>query len=67
MVEIEDLLQREYDVECMGQVVRMKPIKAWKLKPAGRKGVVIAMFKCPDGKVVRKAIAKVDEEGNIIA
>jgi hypothetical protein len=27
---------------------------------------VMALFKTPDGKTVRKVIAKVDEQGNII-
>ena len=65
-MSLEALLQKEYDVECNGQIVKLKPLKAWTLQPKGRKGVVIGLFRCPDGKVVRKAIAKVDEAGNII-
>ena len=67
MVTMQELLQKEYDVECDGQVVKLKPLKAWTLQPKGRKGVVIGLFKCPNGKTVRKAIAKIDETGNIVS
>jgi hypothetical protein len=52
--------EREYDVECDGQITRLRPMKVWVLAPKGRKGVVIGLFKCPSGKVVRKAIGKTD-------
>ncbi|OYT25901.1 MAG: hypothetical protein B6V02_02685 [Thermoprotei archaeon ex4572_64] len=35
-------------------------MKAWILAPKGRKGVIIGLFKCPNGKTVRKAIGKVE-------
>ncbi len=62
MVTLEDLAKKEYEVEGR----RLKPTKVWKVQPKGRKGFVMALFKTPDGKTVRKVIAKVDEQGNII-
>ncbi len=62
MVSLEDLAKREYEVEGR----KLKPTKVWKVQPKGRKGFVMALFKTPDGKTVRKVIAKVDEQGNII-
>ena len=59
-VKIEEYLAKEYDVECDGEVVKLKPMKAWILAPKGRKGVIIGLFKCPNGKTVRKAIGKVE-------
>ena len=59
-VKIEEYLAKEYDVECDGEVVKLKPMKAWVLAPKGRKGVIIGLFKCPNGKTVRKAIGKVE-------
>ena len=66
MVTLEELQAREYEVEYEGQKFRLKPTKVWKVQPKGRKGFVMALFKLPNGKVVRKVIAKVDEQGNII-
>jgi len=54
-------VDREYDVECNGEVVRLRPMKVWVLAPKGRRGVVIGLFKCPSGKVVRKAIGKAEQ------
>jgi hypothetical protein len=62
MVTLEDLAKREYDVNGM----KLRPTKVWKVQPKGRKGFVMALFKTPDGKTIRKVIAKVDEQGNII-
>jgi len=62
-VKIEEYLAKEYDVECDGEVVKLKPMKAWVLAPKGRKGVIIGLFKCPNGKTVRKAIGKVEPTG----
>lgn len=58
--EISAYAGKEYDVECDGQVVKLKPMKVWVLAPKGRKGVVIGLFKCPNGKTVRKAIGKTE-------
>lgn len=60
-VDLSPYLEREYEVECDGEVVKMKPVKAWVLAPRGRPGVIIGLFKCPNGKTVRKAIGKVKE------
>ncbi|MCG2885260.1 MAG: chromatin protein Cren7 [Vulcanisaeta sp.] len=62
MVTLEDLAKREYDVDGK----KLRPTKVWKVQPKGRKGFVMALFKTPDGKTIRKVIAKVDEQGNII-
>ena len=62
-VSLDEYLGREYDVECDGEVVKLKPMKAWILAPKGRKGVIIGLFKCPNGKTVRKAIGKVEPTG----
>lgn len=59
-VNLQQYQNREYDVECDGQVVKLKPVKAWILQPKGRKGVIIGLFKCPNGKTVRKAIGKIE-------
>jgi len=60
-IDLTPYLEREYDVECDGEVVKLKPVKAWVLAPRGRKGVIIGLFKCPNGKTVRKAIGKTEE------
>ncbi len=56
--ELSSYMEREYEVECDGQIVKLKPVKVWMLAPKGRRGVIIGLFKCPGGKVVRKAIGK---------
>ncbi|WP_069806810.1 chromatin protein Cren7 [Vulcanisaeta thermophila] len=66
MVTLEDLAKREYEIEVEGKKYRLKPTKVWKVQPQGRKGFVTGLFKTPDGKTVRKVIAKLDEHGNII-
>jgi len=43
--------------KCGAEVV--KPIKTWILAPKGRKGVIIGLFKCPNGHYFR---AKIDYE-----
>jgi len=67
MVTLEELGRREYEIEHEGTKHRMRPAKVWKVQPKGRKGFVMGLFKLPNGKVVRKVIAKVDEKGNILA
>jgi len=59
-VELSVYMEKEYDVECDGETIRMKPVKVWVLAPRGKKGVIIGMFKCPSGKTVRKAIGKIE-------
>jgi len=59
-MNIQNYLDKVYEVECAGSVVKLKPIKAWVLAPKGKKGVIIGLFKCPDGKVVRKVIGKAE-------
>jgi hypothetical protein len=59
-VNVQQYLGKEYEVECDGQMVKLKPVKAWVLQPKGRKGVVIGLFKCPNGKTIRKAIGKIE-------
>ncbi|ADY01022.1 hypothetical protein VMUT_0812 [Vulcanisaeta moutnovskia 768-28] len=53
-------MEKEYEVECDGQSMKLKPVKVWMLAPKGRRGVIIGLFKCPGGKVVRKAIGKAE-------
>lgn len=67
MVTLEELQRRDYEVEYEGQRFKLKPSKVWKVQPKGRKGFVMALFRLPNGKVVRKVVAKVDEQGNIMA
>ncbi|ABL88752.1 conserved hypothetical protein [Pyrobaculum islandicum DSM 4184] len=55
---MEEVLDREYEVEYGGRKYRLKPVKAWVLQPPGKPGVVIALFKLPDGKTIRKVIMK---------
>lgn len=59
-VDISKYLQREYEVDCNGQRVRLKPLKAWVLQPRGRKGIIVGLFKCPGGGTVRKSLGKVE-------
>ncbi len=59
-VDVSAYMGREYDVECDGQIVKLKPVKVWVLAPRGRKGIIIGLFKCPTGKTVRKAIGKTE-------
>ena len=61
-VDLSAYANREYEVDCDGQTARLKPMKVWVLAPKGRKGVVIGLFKCPNGKTVRKAIGKVEPQ-----
>ena len=61
MVSIEELGRKEYEIEGH----RLRPYKVWKVQPQGKKGFVMGLFKLPEGKVVRKVLAKVDEKGNI--
>ena len=60
-IDLSPYLEKEYDVECGEGIVRLKPVKAWILAPKGRPGVVIGLFKCPDGKTVRKALGKIEK------
>ncbi len=60
-IDLSRYMQKEYEVDCDGQIVKLRPIKVWVLAPRGRKGVVIGLFKCPNGKTVRKAIGKTDQ------
>ncbi|GAB6944606.1 chromatin protein Cren7 [Vulcanisaeta sp. JCM 14467] len=66
MVKLEDLAKKDYEIEYEGSKYKLKPTKVWKVQPKGRKGFVMALFRLPTGKVVRKVVAKVDEQGNII-
>ncbi len=52
------MLDREFEVEVGGRKYRLKPEKVWVLQPPGKPGVVIALFKTPDGKKVRKVVAR---------
>ena len=61
-MSLETYLEKEYEIECDGELIRMKPIKVWTLAPKGRKGVIIGLFRCPNGKTVRKAVGKTEEE-----
>ncbi len=60
-IDLSSYMQKEYEVDCDGQIIKLKPIKVWVLAPRGRKGVIIGLFKCPNGKTVRKAIGKTDQ------
>ncbi len=58
--DLSSYMEKEYEIDCDGQKVRLKPVKVWMLAPRGRKGVIIGLFKCPNGKVVRKALGKAE-------
>ncbi|NPA23672.1 MAG: chorismate-binding protein [Crenarchaeota archaeon] len=60
-IDLTPYLEREYEVDCDGQILKLKPVKAWVLAPKGRKGVIIGLFKCPNGKTVRKALGKTEQ------
>ncbi|MCI4464553.1 MAG: chromatin protein Cren7 [Thermoproteus sp.] len=53
-----ELLDREFEVEVGGKKYLLKPEKVWVLQPPGKPGVVIASFKTPDGRRVRKVVAR---------
>lgn len=57
-----DILDKEYEVVVEGRKYMLKPEKAWVLQPPGKPGVVVALFRTPDGKVVRRVIARVPPE-----
>ena len=54
--EIAKLQDQEFEVECDGQVFRLKPEKVWTTAKEGDFGSVIAIFRCPNGKKVRKCL-----------
>ncbi len=54
-----ELLDKEYEVEVGGKKYLLKPEKIWVLQPPGKPGVLVALFKTPDGKKVRKVIGRV--------
>ncbi len=54
----EDILNREYEIVVGERRYYLKPIKAWVLQPPGKPGVVVALFKLPDGRVVRRVVMK---------
>ncbi|KUO80138.1 MAG: chorismate-binding protein [Pyrobaculum sp. JCHS_4] len=54
----EEILNSIYEVEYAGRVYWLKPVKAWVLQPPGKPGVVVALFKLPDGKTVRKVVMR---------
>ncbi len=45
-------------MEVGGKRYLLKPEKVWVLQPPGKPGVVIASFKTPDGRRVRKVVAR---------
>jgi len=51
-----EYLDREYEVRVGENVYRLKPEKVWILKPPKKPGIVVALFRTPDGKTVRKMI-----------
>ncbi|RFA94334.1 chromatin protein Cren7 [Pyrobaculum aerophilum] len=54
----EEILNREYEVEYEGRRYFLRPVKAWVLQPPGKPGVVVALFKLPNGKSIRKVIMR---------
>lgn len=59
-IDLKPYLEKEYEIDCAGTKVKLKPIKAWVFAPKGRKGVIVGLFRCPDGKSIRRAIGKVE-------
>ncbi len=59
-IDLSPYLEREYEINCDGEIVRLRPAKVWILAPRGRKGVIIGLFRCPNGKTVRKAVGKLE-------
>ncbi|MFZ8839656.1 MAG: chromatin protein Cren7 [Pyrobaculum sp.] len=54
----EEILNSIYEVEYAGRKYWLRPVKAWVLQPPGKPGVVVALFKLPDGKTVRKVVMR---------
>lgn len=54
----EEILNSIYEVEHAGRKYWLRPVKAWVLQPPGKPGVVVALFKLPDGKTVRKVVMR---------
>ncbi|MCX8136000.1 chromatin protein Cren7 [Pyrobaculum aerophilum] len=54
----EEILNREYEVEYEGRRYFLRPVKAWVLQPPCKPGVVVALFKLPNGKSIRKVIMR---------
>ncbi len=59
MVDLRRYYENEYEVDVEGKKYRLRPQKVWVLKPQGRPGVVIGIFRTPDGRIVRKNLGKV--------
>lgn len=58
MEYMEEVLNREYEIVVEGKKYLLKPTKAWILQPPGKPGVVVAQFKLPDGRVVRRVVMR---------
>jgi len=54
--KLRELEEQEFEVDCDGEKVRLKPLKVWTTATAGSFGSVIAVFKCPNGKKVTKCL-----------
>ena len=56
---LDELKEKVYDVDCDGELLKMKPDKVWVIKPPHIPiHTVMALFRCPDGRKVRMAVAK---------
>jgi hypothetical protein len=58
----EEVLNREYEIEHCGVKYKLRPVKAWLLRPPGRPGIVVALFKLPDGTAVRRVVMRLPPE-----
>ncbi|WP_243666000.1 chromatin protein Cren7 [Vulcanisaeta sp. JCM 16159] len=58
MAELSSYMEREYEVDCDGQVMKLKPIKVWMLAPKGRRGVIIGLFKCQVVRSLGRPLAR---------
>lgn len=53
-----ELLDKEFEVEVEGRRYVLRPEKVWVIQPKEKPGVVIGLFKTPDGKTVARVIAR---------
>jgi len=59
-VKLETYLEKEYEVDCGGIKFRLKPEKVWLFGPRRGRKQVVALFRCPNGVIVRKVLDIID-------
>jgi len=62
-VGIKKIVNSEYEVECREGKVRLKPFRVYTSYVHGRDAYIVwALFICPDGSFVKKAVGKYFEK-----